>query len=81
MALPFDLIHEFPSHGILTSGIVCASLLCVLMTSFLEKMKSVGQDVLALLANYYSSDKSWTGSGGACRVVGDGHLVDEGNKW
>lgn len=51
------------------------------MTSFLEKMKSVGQDVLALLANYYSSDKSWTGSGGACRVVGDGHLVDEGNKW
>lgn len=40
----------------------------------------MGQDVLALLANSYSSDKSWTGSGGACRVVGDGHLVDDGNK-
>lgn len=66
--------------GILTSSIVCASLLRVLMASFLDRMKSVKRDVLALLANSYSSDKSWTGSGGACRVVGDGHLVDDGNK-
>ncbi|KAH0521285.1 ADP/ATP translocase 2 [Microtus ochrogaster] len=66
--------------GILTSSIVYASLLHVLMASFLDRKKSVGQDVLALLANSYSSDKSWTGSGGACRVVEDRHLVDDGKK-